>query len=135
MIVTHNGKDAETKAMELKFNKIAQDSSCVAKTDGKACEMNKARAVLMYRQFLANTDSCEFVIRNTPFQCTREKASPLAQRLSLAYANSGLLYSVVAALAVNYMYATKKVTIESVDIEQLQKMASMNQISAEEPAK
>ena len=39
-------------------------------------------------------------------------------------------------MAVNYMYATKKVTLETVDIEQLQKLASMNKVSAEEqPAK
>jgi hypothetical protein len=98
--------------------------------------MTKAKAVLMFRQFLSVNDPCEFVKRSSPFQCVREEASPLTQRLSLAYANSGLLYGVLVAMAVNYMYATKKVTLETVDIEQLQKLASMNKVSAEEkPAK
>ena len=103
---------------------------------GDGCNMTKAKAVLMYRQFLTVNDPCEFVKRSSPFQCVREEASPLTQRLSLAYANSGLLYGILCAMAVNYMYATKKVTLETVDIEQLQKLASMNKVSAEEqPAK
>lgn len=100
-----------------------------------ACTMDQATAILMYKQFMAVNDPCEFVKRNTPFQCVKEEPQPFIQRLSLAYANSGLFYSMIAALAVNYMYATKKVTLETVDIEQLQKMASMNQVTMEEPAK
>merc|ERR1712216_461050 len=125
---------------ELKFYKESppSDQSCYPDggAPGDGCTMTKAKAVLMYRQFLTVNDPCEFVKRSSPFQCVREEASPLTQRLSLAYANSGLLYGILCAMAVNYMYATKKVTLETVDIEQLQKLASMNKVSAEEqPAK
>ena len=140
MIVTSTD-DAEKKQLKF-YSTNSPDMTCNAEDTSRRkllqtsdCTMNKAKAILMYKQFMINTDPCEFVKRNAPFQCIREEAAPLSQRLSLAYANSGLLYSIIAALAVNYMYATKKVTLESVDIEQLQKMASMNQVSAEEPAK
>ena len=133
-----DGEEHEEKNKELKFYKNASDASCypVDGAAGEECTMTKAKAVLMFRQFLSVNDPCEFVKRSSPFQCVREEASPLTQRLSLAYANSGLLYGVFCAMAVNYMYATKKVTLETVDIEQLQKLASMNKVSAEEqPAK
>ena len=134
-----DGDDYQEKNKELKFENVATDVTGCYPEDGSpgdACEMGKAKAVLMFRQFLSVNDPCEFVKRSSPFQCVREEASPLTQRLSLAYANSGLLYGVLCAMAVNYMYATKKVTLETVDIEQLQKMASMNKVSAEEtPAK
>lgn len=135
-----DGEEHEEKNKELKFYKVADasDASCypVDGAAGEECTMTKAKAVLMFRQFLSVNDPCEFVKRSSPFQCVREEASPLTQRLSLAYANSGLLYGVLCAMAVNYMYATKKVTLETVDIEQLQKLASMNKVSAEEqPAK
>ena len=135
-----DGEDYKEKNKELKFYKVADasDASCypVDGAAGEECTMTKAKAVLMFRQFLSANDPCEFVKRSSPFQCVREEASPLTQRLSLAYANSGLLYGVLVAMAVNYMYATKKVTLETVDIEQLQKLASMNKVSAEEkPAK
>ena len=135
-----DGEEHEEKNKELKFYKVADasDASCypVDGAAGEECTMTKAKAVLMFRQFLSVNDPCEFVKRSSPFQCVREEASPLTQRLSLAYANSGLLYGVFCAMAVNYMYATKKVTLETVDIEQLQKLASMNKVSAEEqPAK
>ena len=141
MIVTYTEDDDEEykeKNKELRFYSDTTDSSCYPDdgASGDACTMTKAKAVLMYRQFLSVNDPCEFVKRSSPFQCVREEAAPLTQRLSLAYANSGLLYGIVCAMAVNYMYATKKVTLETVDIEQLQKMASMNKVSAEEePAK
>ena len=141
MIVTlteHEDADYKEKNKELKFYKESSDPSCHPDggASGDGCTMTKAKAVLMYRQFLTVNDPCEFVKRSSPFQCVREEASPLTQRLSLAYANSGLLYGILCAMAVNYMYATKKVTLETVDIEQLQKLASMNKVSAEEqPAK
>ena len=141
MIVTlteHEDADYKEKNKELKFYKESSDPSCYPDggASGDGCTMTKAKAVLMYRQFLTVNDPCEFVKRSSPFQCVREEASPLTQRLSLAYANSGLLYGILCAMAVNYMYATKKVTLETVDIEQLQKLASMNKVSAEEqPAK
>ena len=141
MIVTlteHEDADYKEKNKELKFYKQSSDQSCYPDggAPGDGCTMTKAKAVLMYRQFLTVNDPCEFVKRSSPFQCVREEASPLTQRLSLAYANSGLLYGILCAMAVNYMYATKKVTLETVDIEQLQKLASMNKVSAEEqPAK
>ena len=143
MIVTlteHEDADYKEKNKELKFYKESppSDQSCYPDggAPGDGCTMTKAKAVLMYRQFLTVNDPCEFVKRSSPFQCVREEASPLTQRLSLAYANSGLLYGILCAMAVNYMYATKKVTLETVDIEQLQKLASMNKVSAEEqPAK
>ena len=131
--------DYKEKNKELKFENVATDVTGCYPADGSPgdeCTMGKAKAVLMFRQFLSVNDPCEFVKRSSPFQCVREEASPLTQRLSLAYANSGLLYGVLCAMAVNYMYATKKVTLETVDIEQLQKLASMNKVSAEEtPAK
>jgi len=141
MIVTYDEDDvddADEKNKELKFYSETSDPSCYPDdgASGDGCTMTKAKAVLMYRQFLSVNDPCEFVKRSSPFQCVREEAAPLTQRLSLAYANSGLLYGIVCAMAVNYMYATKKVTLETVDIEQLQKLASMNKVSAEEqPAK
>ena len=104
------------------------------------CDMDLPTAVAMYKHFMSVNDPCEFVKRNSPFQCIKEEPQPFIQRLSLAYANSGLFYSIIATLAVNYMYATKKVTLQEVDIEQLQKLASMNLDRApreggEEPAK
>ena len=142
MVVTYeeaDGDDYKEKNKELKFENVATDVTGCYPADGSPgdeCTMGKAKAVLMFRQFLSVNDPCEFVKRSSPFQCVREEASPLTQRLSLAYANSGLLYGVLCAMAVNYMYATKKVTLETVDIEQLQKLASMNKVSAEEtPAK
>ena len=141
MIVTYDeddDSDADEKNKELKFYSETSDPSCYPDdgASGDGCTMTKAKAVLMYRQFLSVNDPCEFVKRSSPFQCVREEAAPLTQRLSLAYANSGLLYGILCAMAVNYMYATKKVTLETVDIEQLQKLASMNKVSAEEqPAK
>ena len=140
-MIVSSEDDNEKKQLKF-YSRNSPDMTCNAEDTSRRkllqtsdCTMNTAKAILMYKQFMINTDPCEFVKRNAPFQCIREEAAPLSQRLSLAYANSGLLYSVIAALAVNYMYATKKVTLESVDIEQLQKMASMNQVSAEEPAK
>jgi|TARA_B110000967_G_scaffold166755_1_gene174948 hypothetical protein len=118
---------------QLRFYNETSDPNCIpVDSTNSTCTMNKARAVLLYRQFMAINDPCEFVLRNTPFQCIREASPPLTQRFSLAYANAGLLYGVVIALAINYMYATKKVTLETVDIEQLQKMASMNRVLPEE---
>ena len=125
--------DDEDEKKQLRFHNETSDPNCIPDdSNDSTCTMNKARAVLLYRQFMAINDPCEFVLRNTPFQCVKEASPPLTQRLSLAYANAGLLYGFITALAVNYMYATKKVTLETVDIEQLKKMASMNTVSPEE---
>ena len=102
------------------------------------CTMDKATAVLMFKQFLAVNDPCAFVKQNTPFACTKSAPQPPIQILSLAYANSGLIYSVITALAVNYMYATKKVNLDQVDIEQLHRQitsAGLRASTEEEPAK
>ena len=119
---------------------VPPDSTTAYVSPTYECDMDIATAVLMYKHFMSVNDPCEFVKRNSPFQCVKEEPQPFIQRLSLAYANSGLFYSIIAALAVNYMYAAKKVTLQEVDIEQLQKLASMNLDRApregeEEPAK
>jgi hypothetical protein len=105
---------------------VPPDSTTAYVSPTYECDMDIATAVLMYKHFMSVNDPCEFVKRNSPFQCVKEEPQPFIQRLSLAYANSGLFYSIIAALAVNYMYAAKKVTLQEVDIEQLQKLASMN---------
>jgi hypothetical protein len=84
-----------------------------------------ANAVAMYAHFMTVNDPCNFVTRNSPFSCVKKEPQPLIQRLSLSYANCELVYTVLAALAVNFMYATKRVTRQTVDIERLQKMSSM----------
>jgi hypothetical protein len=102
------------------------------------CTMDKATVVLMFKQFLSVNNPCDFVKRNTPFACTKSEPQPFIQVLSLAYANSGLFYSVITALAVNYMYATKKVNLEQVDIEHLHRQLSSagpRASAEEEPAK
>jgi len=119
---------------------VPPDSTTAYVSPTYKCDMDIATAVLMYKHFMSVNDPCEFVKRNSPFQCVKEEPQPFIQRLSLAYANSGLFYSIIAALAVNYMYAAKKVTLQEVDIKQLQKLASMNLDRApregeEEPAK
>ena len=124
----------------LQENPSNSDSGFVYQEPTYECDMDLPTAVAMYKHFMSVNDPCEFVKRNSPFQCIKEEPQPFIQRLSLAYANSGLFYSIIAALAVNYMYAAKKVTLQEVDIEQLQKLASMNLDRApreggEEPAK
>ena len=124
----------------LQENPSNSESDFVYKEPTYECDMDLPTAVAMYKHFMSVNDPCEFVKRNSPFQCIKEEPQPFIQRLSLAYANSGLFYSIIATLAVNYMYATKKVTLQEVDIEQLQKLASMNLDRApreggEEPAK
>jgi len=102
------------------------------------CTMDKATAVLMFKQFISVNNPCDFVKRNTPFACTKSEPQPPIQILSLAYANSGLFYSVITALAVNYMYATKKVNLKQVDIEHLHRQLSSagpRASAEEEPAK
>jgi len=84
-----------------------------------------ANAVAMYAHFMTVNDPCDFVTRNSPFSCIKKEPQPLIQRLSLSYANCELVYTVLAAIAVNFMYATKRVTHQTVDIERLQKMSSM----------
>ena len=97
--------------------KLLQDPTCN--------NLAHANAVAMYAHFMTVNDPCNFVTRNSPFSCVKKEPQPLIQRLSLSYANCELVYTVLAALAVNFMYATKRVTRQTVDIERLQKMSSM----------
>ena len=98
------------------------------------CTVDQAKAIEMFKQYMEVNDPCNFVKRNTPFQCVKEAPLPITQILSLANANSGLFYSVVSAVMVGYMYATKKVTLEQVDLEAV--VSASRKIAAEEtPAK
>ena len=61
MIVTYDedeDEEAEEKNKELKFYKDVSDPSCYPDdgASGDACAMTKARAVLMYMQFLSVND-------------------------------------------------------------------------------
>jgi hypothetical protein len=101
---------------------------------GHECTLDQAKAIAMYKKYMEVNDPCTFVKRNTPFQCVKEAPLPITQVLSLANANSGLFYSVVSAVMVGYMYATKKVTLEQVDLEAV--VSASRKIAAEEtPAK
>ena len=98
------------------------------------CTLDQAKAIAMFKKYMEVNDPCNFVKRNTPFQCVKEAPLPVTQVLSLANANSGLFYSVVSAVMVGYMYATKKVTLEQVDLEAV--VSASRKIAAEEtPAK
>jgi hypothetical protein len=101
---------------------------------GHECTLDQAKAIAMFKKYMEVNDPCNFVKRNTPFQCVKEAPLPVTQVLSLANANSGLFYSVVSAVMVGYMYATKKVTLEQVDLEAV--VSASRKIAAEEtPAK
>ena len=47
---------------------------------------------------------CEFAKSNAPYECRRKVAMPPLQQLSLAYANTLIIYSAIASIFAGYMY-------------------------------
>lgn len=72
------------------------------------CTITKAEAVAMFKKFVTTHDPCEFAKLNTPFVCVKRAPRSILERISLAYANSLLVFTVFSALCVKIFFASSK---------------------------
>jgi len=72
------------------------------------CTITKAEAIAMFEKFITTHDACEFAKLNTPFVCVKRAPRDILERLSLAYANSLLVFTVFSALCVKIFFASSK---------------------------
>jgi hypothetical protein len=89
------------------------DNTCDAtgysvKDGSKFCTNLNATTISNYFECRANEIGveaiCEFTKSNAPYECQRKVPLPPLQRLSLAYANTLILYSGLASLFAGYLY-------------------------------
>lgn len=74
----------------------------------EACTITKAEAIEMFKKFVTTHDACEFAKLNTPFICVKRAPRAILERISLAYANSLLVFTVFSALCVKIFFASSK---------------------------
>ena len=61
-----------------------------------------------YTKNYGATTLCEPLKKNAPFQCIQQKPMSELERLSLAYANTQLVYGVMSGIFVLMLYKCKK---------------------------
>lgn len=72
------------------------------------CNITKAEAIEMFKEYITLHDPCEFAKYNAPFNCVRKKPRSVIETFSLGYANTLLLYSVFSAMCVKIFFASAK---------------------------
>ncbi|CAL6298248.1 unnamed protein product [Bathycoccus prasinos] len=97
------------------------DNTCDAtgysvKDGSKFCTNLSATTISNYFECRANAIGvdaiCEFTKSNAPYECQRKVPLPPLQRLSLAYANTLILYSALASLFAGYLYRVASKSVE-----------------------
>ena len=74
----------------------------------EACTITKAEAIAMFKKFVKTHDACDFAKLNSPFICVKRAPRAILERISLAYANSLLVFTVFSALCVKIFFASSK---------------------------
>ena len=74
----------------------------------EACTITKAEAIAMFKKFVETHDACDFAKLNSPFICVKRAPRAILERISLAYANSLLVFTVFSALCVKIFFASSK---------------------------
>ena len=62
----------------------------------------------MFKKFVETHDACDFAKLNSPFICVKRAPRAILERISLAYANSLLVFTVFSALCVKIFFASSK---------------------------
>ncbi|CCO20397.1 predicted protein [Bathycoccus prasinos] len=106
------------------------DNTCDAtgysvKDGSKFCTNLNATTISNYFECRANEIGveaiCEFTKSNAPYECQRKVPLPPLQRLSLAYANTLILYSGLASLFAGYMYRVVSKSVEEENTREMNK--------------
>jgi len=69
------------------------------------CTITQAEAIAMFAKYNEGADPCFFGKTNSPYSCQHEAPKPILERLSLAYANGLLLYTLISAAVVQVFFA------------------------------
>lgn len=76
--------------------------------DFTPCYVTAAEAKDMFTEWYSGDHVCAFAKANAPFNCEKWSAYPVLERMSLAYANSLLLYTVFSAICVKMFLSTAR---------------------------
>ena len=72
------------------------------------CTITQAEAIEMYKAYNLAVDPCYYGKTNSPYSCQHEAPKPILERLSLAYANGLLVYTLISAAVVQAFFANSK---------------------------
>ena len=72
------------------------------------CTITQAEAIEMYKAYNLAVDPCYYGKTNAPYSCQHEAPKPILERLSLAYANGLLVYTLISAAVVQAFFANSK---------------------------